>query len=112
MIRDKQNSEHYFWGANCQGWRLVDGPLLSIIEEEMPPHTAEKKHFHKEAQQLFYIKSGVATFEIEGKEYHCEANQSFYIMPGVVHQITNKCSESLKFIVTSQPSTKGDRYDV
>jgi mannose-6-phosphate isomerase-like protein (cupin superfamily) len=111
MIIEKTKSKHYYWGNNCEGWRLVDGNSLSVIDEEMPPHTSEKIHFHKNAQQLFYIKSGIADFEVEGKIYKVISDQSFYIEPLLKHKIINNTNESLKFIVISQPSTKTDRVE-
>ena len=111
MIKDKENSEHYFWGANCQGWRLVDENEFTVIEEEMPPHTFEILHSHKKAKQLFYIIEGIAEFEVTNKKYKVFANQSFYIKPDLKHRIFNNTNEPLKFIVISQPSTKNDRIE-
>jgi mannose-6-phosphate isomerase-like protein (cupin superfamily) len=110
MIKDKDNSLHYYWGKNCQGWKLVDEKELTIIEEEMPPFTSEEIHFHKKARQLFYIKSGIAGFEIENKLFSITANQSVYVKPGLKHRIINNNNEELKFIVISSPSTAGDRF--
>lgn len=112
MIKDKNNSEHYYWGENCQGWRLVDEDELSVIEEEMPPNTSEKLHFHKNAKQLFYINKGTADFEVTNQKYTVAAGQSFYIKPNLEHRILNHSNEVLKFIVISQPSTKNDRIEL
>jgi hypothetical protein len=38
MKISKHNAEHYIWGDNCDGWRLVKIPDLSVIHERMPPH--------------------------------------------------------------------------
>ncbi len=112
MIKDRNNSEHYYWQNNCQGWRLVDKQDLSVIEEEMPPHTSEVFHFHKYAQQLFFINSGIAEFELDNKKYKVATGQSFYIEPNLKHRISNNTNEILKFIVISHPSTKNDRFEV
>lgn len=111
LIKDKDNSEHYYWGRNCQGWRLIDENDFAVIEEEMPPHTYEKLHFHKYAKQLFYIIDGIAEFEVTDKKYKVYANQSFYIKPGLKHRIYNNTNKPLKFIVISQPSVKNDRFE-
>ncbi len=111
VIKEKGNCEHYVWGDHCQGWKLVDGNDLSVIEEEMPPHTAEKSHFHKNAQQLFYVTSGVASFDADGKEYRVGPGKGFHLKAGVVHRISNDSDEDLKFVVISQPSTRGDRFE-
>ena len=36
-----ETAPHYTWGHACSGWHLVHTPGLSVIEELMPPHTAE-----------------------------------------------------------------------
>src|ERR1051326_903317 len=54
----RENAEHYRWGVDCDGWYLVRDKNLSVIEEFMPPGTAEIRHHHQHAQQFFYILSG------------------------------------------------------
>ncbi|HEY5327877.1 MAG TPA: cupin domain-containing protein, partial [Mucilaginibacter sp.] len=66
MITSTDNAEHYTWGAQCDGWRLLRLDTLSVIQERMPPGASEQLHFHERAQQVFYILSGTATFEVEG----------------------------------------------
>jgi mannose-6-phosphate isomerase-like protein (cupin superfamily) len=112
MIKDKDNSEHYIWGSNCEGWRLVDESNLSVIEEAMPPITAEKLHYHTHSMQLFYIKEGEATFSVDDQKYVVQANQSLLIKPGQIHQIINNTNQKLIFLVISQPTTKGDRFEM
>lgn len=36
MKISKKTAEHYVWGANCDGWYLLNGDSLSIIHERMP----------------------------------------------------------------------------
>lgn len=112
MLIDKNNSEHYFWGDNCEGWRVVKSDALSVIEEEMPPHAKEKMHYHEKALQVFHIKEGIAKFEINGEVFIAQANQSVVIHPGLVHRIINHADTRLKFLVISQPSTAGDRIEI
>lgn len=112
MIRDRTNSENYFWGEGCQGWRLNDSDDLSVIEEVMPPGTAEKWHYHQQAFQFFYILKGTAIFEFDNKEYTVIASRGLSITPGTVHRISNKSKDELHFLVISQPTTKNDRVNV
>ena len=112
MIKDRTNSEHYFWGNGCQGWRLNDGEELSVIEETMSPGTAEKRHYHQVAFQFFYILKGTAVFEVENKEFTVNALQGFSIAPGTIHLIKNMTGDELHFLVISQPTTKNDRLTI
>lgn len=111
MIKKLSNSEHYYWGGNCEGWHLVKTPDLSIIQERMPAGTAEKRHFHKIAQQFFFILAGTATFEVEEEIISVSAQSGLHILPGQQHRILNQTSEDLLFTVTSQPTSRGDRYE-
>lgn len=112
MITSKDNSEHYNWGNNCSGWHLVKSKELSIIEELMPPNTKETKHYHKNAEQFFRILKGKAIFELEDKTIEVRAGEGIHILPKVKHRIRNDQSTDLEFIVISQPTTRGDRYEL
>lgn len=112
MIIGKLNSEYYQWGKICEAWRILNLPHLSVIDEVMPPNTSEKPHFHQKAHQLFYIKTGVATFELNNTVYTVKAGNSFYVEPGQLHCIYNKTQEVLTFLAISSPTSKGDRIEV
>lgn len=111
-IKSINNGEHYKWGDQCDGWHLLNTNSLSVIQEKMPVGTFEQLHLHTYAQQLFYILSGVATFEIEGQIYVVNANESIHIPNGTKHCISNKGEEVLEFIVISEPKSHGDRQNL
>jgi hypothetical protein len=48
-----ENAEHYVWGDGCDGWHLVRGDSLSVIEERMPAGAREQRHFHERVRQFF-----------------------------------------------------------
>ncbi|ASU32035.1 cupin domain-containing protein [Mucilaginibacter xinganensis] len=112
MITSINNAEHYTWGDQCDGWHLLKSPSLSVIQEKMPPLTGEQLHYHSKAQQLFYILSGTATFEVKGEAIIAEANQSIHIMPGIKHRILNNGDTDLHFLVISEPKAHGDRINL
>ena len=112
MIKTIANAEHYIWGENCEGWHLVKTPTLSIIQERMPAHTAEKLHYHELAQQFFFILAGTATFLVNGQIITVPTQQGLHILPKQVHQILNETATDLLFTVTSQPSSRGDRIEI
>ena len=112
MITSTDNAEHYTWGANCDGWHLLRSDSLTVIEERMPPGTSEQMHYHQNAQQVFYVLSGIATFEIEGELKSVNARQSVHIPKGVKHCILNNNDEDLHFLVISEPKSHGDRVNI
>jgi len=111
VINKEKALQHYTWGDDCDGWVFVDTDGLSVKQERMPQQTAETLHYHEKAQQFFFILKGIATFEVEGKLFTVKANEGFYINPGTKHRIANNSNEDLEFILSSQPSTKTDRFN-
>jgi mannose-6-phosphate isomerase-like protein (cupin superfamily) len=104
------NAEHYRWGHECDAWHLVKDPQLTVIEELMPPGAAEVRHYHKKAQQFFYILVGEAMMEVEGETVLVPAGSGIRIMPGVHHQIRNPSSSPLRLLVISHPPSHGDKW--
>ena len=54
----KHTAEHYTWGEGCDGWHLLKSDNLSVIQETMPPGTAEVPHYHRHSRQFFFILEG------------------------------------------------------
>jgi|SRR3954453_6048844 mannose-6-phosphate isomerase-like protein (cupin superfamily) len=107
----RENAEHYRWGIDCDGWYLVRDKNLSVIEEFMPPGSAEVRHHHAHAQQFFYILDGEVLMEIDGENHLLSAGSGIHILPGTRHQIRNPSPHPVRFLVISQPSSRGDRID-
>jgi mannose-6-phosphate isomerase-like protein (cupin superfamily) len=105
------NAEHYTWGNNCDGWHLLRTPDLSIIEELMPPGTSETRHHHIRARQFFYVLEGELTMEVEHQHHTLQAGQGIEIAPGQAHQAINRTASPVRFLVTSQPPSHGDRIN-
>jgi mannose-6-phosphate isomerase-like protein (cupin superfamily) len=114
MILSKLNAPHYLWGESqkCDGWHLCKTDSLSVIEENMPPGTKEKLHYHERCQQVFYILSGIACFSIEDMSYDVNQGESIHILPGLKHLIRNDSDHDLKFLVVSEPPSHGDRINL
>lgn len=110
MIKSKQNAAHYFWGNNCEAWVLKTTDQLSVKQEKMPPNTKEEAHYHKKAEQIFYILSGIAVFYIEEQKITIREGETLTILPEQRHYIANESDTSIEFLVISQPDTQGDRY--
>jgi len=112
MIKSKQNTEHYNWGGSCDSWVLLNSESLSIKQETMPPNSQEQLHFHKNAQQFFFILKGKATFIVDEEVFEVIENSGFHITPSKKHLIKNQSDFDLEFLVISNPSTNNDRFAV
>jgi len=104
-----ENAEHYTWGDACDGWHLVRHENLSIIEELMPPGTAEQRHFHERAWQFFYVLEGELMMELDGQLHVIAARQGLEIAPRQAHQARNGSKANVRFLVISQPPSHDDR---
>lgn len=111
-VIDKQTSEHYTWGQDCDSWVLNDTEELSVKQELMPSGTKEKLHFHTKAQQFFFILKGTATFYIDEKKEIVAEQKGIAIQAKTAHFIANETEEDLEFLVISQPSTNNDRTTI
>ena len=112
MKVNKETSRHYVWGGNCDGWHLLESPSLSVIQERIPPGGGEVVHYHQRAQQLFYVLSGVASFETNAGITEVRAGEAFHITPGERHRIQNPGLVDLHFLVVSEPPSHRDRQNV
>jgi mannose-6-phosphate isomerase-like protein (cupin superfamily) len=108
-IIHRDSAEHYQWGTGCDGWHLVKAPDLSVIEESMPPGTSEFRHSHSRARQFFYVLEGEFTIEVDHQLFTLRAGEGLEIAPGQPHQAMNRGSIPVRFLVTSQPPSHGDR---
>jgi hypothetical protein len=55
MMVNTETVEHYKWGQDCDGWILANADDLRVIEERMPPQSAEVRHYHAQAKPFFYV---------------------------------------------------------
>ncbi|MNN76223.1 Cupin domain protein [compost metagenome] len=67
------------------------------------------KHYHQQSRQFFYVLSGTATLEIAGTEIVLNPQEGIEVNPLVPHQMFNKSSAEVEFLVISQPTSRGDR---
>lgn len=103
---------HYTWADVCDGWHLASASTLSVIQERMPPGTAEGRHRHSRVRQFFYVMAGTLTLEVEGRTHHLTARQGLEIAPGQTHQARNEGGEDAEFLVISDGISHEDREEV
>ena len=103
------NAEHYQWGRGCDGWHLLAGDDLSVIEERMPPGAAEERQRHACSRQFFYVLEGEAVLEVEGIPQVLHPGEGLHVPPGTAHQMRNDSTHDVRFIVVSAPKSHGDR---
>lgn len=108
----RATAPQFTWAEVCAGWRLVATDGLSVVEERMPPGTAERRHYHERARQFFYVLAGEAALEVEGVVHALRAGEGLEVAPGERHTFMNRSAAELRFLVISAPNTTGDRIEV
>lgn len=103
------SAARYTWGDGCDGWHLLRGEDLSVIEERMPPGTCEQRHLHRHARQFFYLLQGEAVLELDGVRHVLTPGLGLHVPPGVAHQMRNDSPADARFLVVSSPRSHGDR---
>lgn len=105
-------ANHYVWGEQCDGWRLVERERLSLREERIPPGCTETAHFHQVAHQIFYVLSGELTIKTPECTLLARPGEAVEIPPGVAHLVENRGMADLRILLFSSPDTAGDRHAV
>ena len=108
-ISSCKTARHYCWGANAEGWHLLESDSLSVIEELLPPNEAEQRHYHAKAQQFFYILAGICHLEVAGEVFEITPGSGLHVPAGEPHQLFNRGKEVLRILVISEPKSHGDR---
>lgn len=106
------NAQHYAWGQACDGWFLLEGDDLSVIQERVPPGMAEIRHRHAMSRQFFYVLDGEATLEVDGVVHVLQGGEGLHVPPGAAHQLLNAGNGDNRFLVVSAPKSHGDRNEV
>lgn len=106
------DAEHYVWGEVSDGWRLLDRPGLSVIEERVPAGASEEWHVHDVAVQFFYILDGVAQMHTNEGTVELTSGTGVQVPAGLAHRFFNPGPADARFLVISSPNTRGDRRRV
>ena|ERR1700754_418302 len=107
-----ENAEHYLWGEACDGWHLLKGEGVSVIQERVPPGAAEVKHLHHQARQFFFILAGQATLEIGDAAVVLNQHEGIEVAPRMPHRFRNDSDREVSFLVISVPPSHGDRENL
>jgi len=112
MIKNVKTAEHYRWGQVCDGWRLLERPDLSVIQERIPGGAGEVMHYHRHARQLFFVLEGELQIEHREQLFRLTAGDALEMPPGDPHRVQNLGQVDASFLVVSAPTTQGDRVNV
>lgn len=99
------------WEAG-DSWTLADQPRMHVLQERMPPGTAERRHLHSAVEQLYYVLEGVATVRFDDHEETLRPGDAVHVPAAAPHQLRNDSPEALEFLVISSSPPRRDRVDL
>jgi len=75
----------------------------SLAEATILPGGSTLRHYHPQAEEIYYILSGQGRMEIAGETAAVGPGDAIAIPPGAAHQITNTGTAVLKFLCCCAP---------
>jgi len=73
----------------------------SLAEARVPAGGRTERHYHKAAEELYFILEGAGEIELDGERRMVGAGDAILIPPGAWHTIT--ATESLRFVCCCAP---------
>ena len=75
----------------------------SLAEATLEPGQATQRHYHGEAEEIYFVLEGEAEMELDGDRARVEAGQAIPIPPGARHQIRNAGARPLRILCCRSP---------
>ena len=85
-----------------------DARLHSLAHILIPPGKCSSKHYHKVAEETYYILKGQGRMVVDEREYTLTPGQACLICAPEVHQIFNDGTVDLEFLAVCAPAWTPD----
>ena len=81
-------------------------PVLnqSLAEATLEPGHATQRHYHAEAEEIYYVVEGSGEMELDGDRRQVEVGDAVLIPPGAWHQIRASGATRLRFLCCCAPA--------
>lgn len=76
----------------------------SLAEARVPVGTATREHFHRRAEEIYYITRGEGRLRVGNEEREVRAGDAIAIPPGLKHQLWNTGSDILHLLCCCAPA--------
>ena len=75
----------------------------SLAEAALQPGQATQRHYHLEAEEIYFLLEGSGELEVDGDRAHVSAGDAILIPPGAWHEIRADAGASLRFLCCCSP---------
>jgi mannose-6-phosphate isomerase-like protein (cupin superfamily) len=76
----------------------------SLAEATLAPGQATDRHYHREAEEIYYVVEGSGELELDGERRRVTVGDAALIPPGAWHQIRADGAGSLRFLCCCAPA--------
>lgn len=73
----------------------------SLAEATLPAGCATQRHYHRLAEEFYFVLDGAGTMEIDGESRTVRPGDAILIPPGAWHQIT--AEKAIRFLCCCAP---------
>ena len=89
---------------------LTNAPVKnqSLAEASIPPGGFTQRHYHRAAEEIYFILEGIGTMELDGELRKVGPGDAVLIPPGAWHQITADGGDGLRFLCCCSPPYSHD----
>ncbi|MEF2279215.1 cupin domain-containing protein [Deinococcus sp. YIM 134068] len=111
------NAPHSTWADVRDGWHLASASTPSVIQERMPPGTAEERHQHLRGQDNSSFSFADSSPQGEPESFlppikgRCPEGAEGLSQPGQAHQARNEGEEDAEVLVISDGISREDRQE-
>jgi mannose-6-phosphate isomerase-like protein (cupin superfamily) len=78
----------------------------SLAEATLEPGQATQRHYHVEAEEIYYVVEGGGEMELDGERRRVGPGDAVLIPPGARHQIRADQRGKLRFLCCCAPAYK------
>jgi mannose-6-phosphate isomerase-like protein (cupin superfamily) len=75
----------------------------SLAEATLEPGQATQRHYHAEAEEIYYVVEGRGEMEVDGARRQLTAGDAVLLPPGAWHQLRADASGRLRFLCCCAP---------
>jgi mannose-6-phosphate isomerase-like protein (cupin superfamily) len=75
----------------------------SLAEATLQPGQTTERHYHREAEEIYYVVQGAGELELDGEHRQVSAGDAALIPPGARHQIRADGTGALRFLCCCAP---------
>ena len=87
---------------------LHHSEVQSLAEATLEVEQATERHYHRVAQEIYFVLKGQGKMEIDGEITHVRPGDAVLIPAGALHQLENNGTSELRFLCICAPPYSHD----